>query len=263
MVDTHAHLALQEKFSQVDLRAILDQAWQSNVSAIIIPTGSLDELKNLESVLALDQRLHGLVGYHPEDAGDISLIQVKRLMEYFKNPQIVGLGEAGIDFYWKDSLKVREDQKALCAEQLQLALELDRPICLHLRDKDDRSDAADMLLKLLTTYPAKAILHSCTLSPEQLKPFLELSACYISFSGILTFKSAEEVRESAKIVPLNRLLIETDSPYLAPEPYRGSLNTPAFVRLIAEKLAEIRKVEFNVLDQQLETNSKLLFGLHF
>jgi TatD DNase family protein len=262
MIDTHAHLAFQEKFPIEKLGDVLEQAWQNDVQAIIVPIGSEEELHVIEDVLALDQRLYGLVGYHPEDAGNISLQQVKQLVGFFDNPRIVGIGEAGIDYYWKDSLHVRSEQKALCAEQMQLAIEYDKPICLHLRDKDGREEAAEVLLGLLHDYPAKAILHSCTLPPHLLKNFLKLENCSVSFSGILTFKSASEVRESAKLVPLDRLLVETDSPYLAPEPYRGMQNTPALVKLTTEKLAEIKEMDFHKLTNEITKNAKMLFKLH-
>ncbi len=258
MIDTHAHLAARDAFPEDALAHVLERAWDAGLTDIIVPAGSPEEIEIIRDLSSRTPHVFGMLGYHPEHAGLVSSQDVKvlrRLLGEERDERIVGIGEAGIDFYWKDDASTRFEQEGLCAAQIELAGELDLPISLHLRDKEGRSDAMDVLLRLLSKNPVRAVLHSCTLSPSQLAPFLE-RGCAISFSGILTFKSAASIRETAALVPIDRLLVETDSPFLAPPPHRGKSCEPSYVVETARVLADVRAMPFDTLWKQLGVNAR-------
>jgi len=189
MIDTHAHLAMREKFPPESIPALLERAWEAGLEAIVSPMGEPEELEITLELSRAYPRVFGMLGYHPEHAGAVGLQEVKLLEKLVRQEGVVGIGEAGLDFYWKDGERLRAEQIALCAEQLDLARGLDLPISLHLRDKEGRGEAAEAMLALLRAHPAAAVIHSCTAPPETVRELVALG-CMISFSGIATFPSA-------------------------------------------------------------------------
>lgn len=197
------------------------------------------------------------VGLHPLDAktwkpGTATLI--KNLASSEK--RVVAIGETGLDFYKADD---KEHQKMVFESQLAIALELGLPVIIHCRD------AAEYMASLLRESwqrdgPVRGVMHCWSGTPEETEMFLELGF-YISFSGIVTFKNAHAVKESAKIVPSDRILIETDCPFLAPVPFRGKRNEPAYVRYVADTVAELRGVSSETLAARTTQNALELFGL--
>lgn len=168
------------------------------------------------------------------------------------SPRVVAIGECGLDYYHTDGLA--SVQQAVLRQHIDIALALDLPLIIHCRD------AYDDLLTILQDYTGhvRGTIHCYTGTPDYAKKFLALGF-YVGFTGIVTFKNAANVRASVAVVPLDRLLLETDAPYLAPEPYRGQRNEPSFVRSVAEALAKLKGVSFVTLAEQTTHNAFELF----
>lgn len=183
-------------------------------------------------------------GVHPHNAKLYDAAVEERLLEWLSAPETLIVGEIGLDYHY--DLSPRDVQREVFLRQIQLAKELDMPVALHLRGGDDPEvdDAHREAFSILEKvgFPSRgAIVHCCALPPDELLPWIEAD-CYVAYGGALTFKKSEEAREGARLVPENRLLLETDSPYMAPEPMRGAACTPAHVIFTAARLAEIRGI---------------------
>ncbi|MBO4352754.1 MAG: TatD family hydrolase [Eggerthellaceae bacterium] len=184
-------------------------------------------------------------GVHPHNAKLYDDTVEAQLIERLADPRVGALGEIGLDYHY--DLSPRDVQRDVFRRQIDIAQRFDLPIVLHLRGGEDpQTDNAHVeafaILKEMGALGPRALLHCCGLAPEELAPWVEAD-CYVAYGGALTFKSAEPVREGAKTVPLDRLMVETDSPYMAPEPMRGVACTPAHVVFTAARLAEVRGIE--------------------
>lgn len=256
MVDTHCHLA---SFDDSALPGVLDRAWDAGMTQIVVPAGAPADFPRIIALAEREPRILGLLGFHPEHAGDVSTQDLRALRALLTERGIVGIGEAGIDHYWKDDAGFLVEQRALCLAQMELAGELGLPISLHLRDKAGRTQAAEMLLHLLDATPGiHAVLHSCTLDATLLPEFLA-RGCMIGYSGIATFPSAQPIRDGAALVPDDRILIETDAPYLAPVPHRGETNEPAYVRATSDRLAAVRSTDADAFWNLVGENARRVF----
>ena len=210
--------------------------------------------------------VHMAAGVHPHNARLYDEAVERKLLEWLASPRVVALGEIGLDYHY--DLSPRDVQRCVFRRQIALAKELGLPIALHLRGGDDpvADDAHAEAFAILQEegFPqAGTLLHCCALPPDQLKPWIEAD-CYIAYGGALTFKNGEAAREGARLVPANRLLLETDSPYMTPEPMRGAACTPAHVIFTAACLAEVRGCEPGVARQhfleQVTANSRAFFA---
>ena len=171
------------------------------------------------------------------------------------HPKLVAIGEMGLDFYRSEDT---EKQKDVFWRQLEIAHKLDKPVIIHCREA--AQTAREILIKFNEENgQIRGVMHCWTGTPEETRWFLDLGM-YVSFSGVVTFKNAKQVHQSAEIVPDDRLLIETDCPFLAPVPYRGKRNEPAYVQYVAEKLAQIRQVSVEKIAQQTNLNAHKLFN---
>ncbi|MDR1774881.1 MAG: TatD family hydrolase [Actinomycetes bacterium] len=196
-----------------------------------------------------------LVGTHPHDAARTDDAAIDAIRTFAADPRVVGLGELGLDYHYDHS--PRDVQREVFARQLELAHELDLPVCIHLREAHEDG------LRILSEggVPARgAILHCFNLDYEVARPFVDLG-CYVSFAGPVTFKKADEVRAAAAAVPADRLLVETDCPFMAPEPFRGHTNEPALTLFNAAVVAEARGVSLPVLARETTITARRLFRL--
>ena len=255
LIDTHVHINF-DVFER-DLGSLQDRWRESGVVHLV---HSCVEPKEFESIKTIADRFSELsfaVGLHPLD---VSKWQEDTAEQIFKlassDSRIVAIGETGLDFYKADNQK---QQKQALLAQLEIARQLNKPVIIHCRE------AAASLKEILTEFwqtksPLSGVMHCWGGNIEETNWFLELGF-YISFSGIVTFKSAKSVQESAKIVPKERLLIETDCPFLAPVPKRGKRNEPAYVRYVAEYLAKLRNTSIEEIAQQTTINACQLFGI--
>lgn len=230
--DAHTHLNDDLFADKIDY--YLQHAEELDVREMAI-IGS--NAKFNQSALALAQRytqLHAVVGWHPEFAEDYNQLTERELIQQLQLPEVIAIGEIGLDYHWNENPAAKV-QCSLFARQLDLAQQYQLPVNIHTRDA-----FADTYTILKSHYPRfGVIMHSFNGSLEWLEKFLELG-CYISYSGVVSFKNAPEVRLAAQNTPAERLVVETDAPYLTPEPYRGQQNEPAFTHFVADAVAKCR-----------------------
>lgn len=260
-IDTHAHLQ-DEQFSD-DLDEVLNAALYSGISKIILPG---TDLADSNAALLLAQKYPRLIvcaaGIHPHQAAQSDqeeLEQLYELIDQYRGREIVAVGEVGLDYHY--DFAPRPVQKALFEKMLDMAYELDLPLVVH-----DRESTADTL-SILGQQAAKGrlravpgVFHCFSGSVETARILLDMGF-YLGFDGPITFKNARRPHEVIRICPLERLLIETDSPYLAPVPFRGKRNEPSRVVLVCEKMAEIKGLEASAMAGITTANAISLFGL--
>lgn len=254
LVDTHCHLD-DEAFTR-DIADVIKRAVAAGAGRIIVPAIGLE---NVQAVLALADRfpmVYAAVGIHPNSAAGWQDDRVAELRRLACHDKVVAIGEIGLDYYW-DKTPIEVQHRAL-RQQLALAAELKLPVIIHNRE------ASRDVLRLLADSPLAGreepgVLHSFSGDWEVAETALTMGY-YLGFTGPLTYKKADELREIAARAPLDRILIETDAPYLTPEPHRGRRNEPAYVRLVAERLAELRGLSLAEIGQTTTANSRRLFG---
>ncbi|MFI2809855.1 MULTISPECIES: TatD family hydrolase [Microbulbifer] len=253
IVDSHCHLdrLKLDKFDG-DLSAVLDLARERGVHKFLCVGISLDNVDRVVEIAGQYPDVVCSVGIHPLDV-DSGLATEERLIELSKKPNVVALGETGLDYYY--STDTRETQRESFAAHLRAAGRAGLPVIVHTRDA--REDTLELIREHGDPDHA-GVLHCFTESWEMARAALDLNY-YISLSGIVTFKNAEELRDVARKLPLERLLVETDSPYLAPVPYRGKPNIPAYVREVAEFIADLRGLALEELAEITTDNFNRLF----
>lgn len=250
LTDTHCHLDL-DNFDD-DRTEVIRRAQETGLTRILIPGITLASSRTIIKLTDSDPMLYAAVGVHPNEANTWDGQSISALKELASmSLKVVGIGEIGLDYYWKASL--RETQIGILKEQLRLAAEVGLPVILHCREENDAEHGAcaEDLIKILDNWTADlrtknnslakrpGVLHSFSGSLESAQHVIELGF-YIGVTGPVTFKKADSRRQTIGSLPLDKLLIETDSPFLAPQPHRGKRNEPAFVAHIADKIAEIK-----------------------
>ncbi len=255
LIDTHVHINFD--VFQGNLNS-LKQRWQE--AGVVHLVHSCVEPKEFQGIQSLADRFPELsfaVGLHPLDAHKWKEGMAEEILTLAKSdPRVVAIGETGLDFYKSSD---RDLQKVVLQAHLQIAKQLNKPVIIHCRDA--AASLRDLLEEFWQTCGAvKGVMHCWGGSEIETQWFLDLGF-YISFSGILTFKNAKQVQASAKIVPSDRLLIETDCPFLAPVPRRGKTNEPSYVRHVAEYLAELRDDTLETIAQQTTANACRLFNI--
>lgn len=246
--DTHAHYD-DEKFDS-DRDETLKRVYAEGVNLII--NCGCDE-KSSRTALSLAGKykyVYAAVGIHPENITEDSEKELSAIKELAKNKKAVAIGEIGLDYYWDDTKK--QEQKDIFIKQIIIANEFSLPVIIH--DREAHGDT----LEILKEYKPKGVLHCYSGSAEMAKEVLKLGM-YIGFGGSLTFKNARKTVEVAEIVPLDRILFETDCPYMAPVPMRGKRNESAYIRYVAEKMAEIKKITVQEMIDIATENGKRLF----
>jgi TatD DNase family protein len=250
LVDSHCHLAA-EQFA-ADLDQVIDRAWEAGVSYLIVIGESRKSAERALDLAAADRRIWATAGIHPHDAADWNEATAGWLKETLANPRIVAAGEMGLDYHYDHS--PREVQQSVFEAQLAMAEQCGKAAVIHAREADE-----DVAAILRGRPGAVAILHSFSSGPELLKTGLELGS-YVSFSGMITFKNWQR-NAAIEAVPLDRILLETDAPYLAPTPHRGKRNEPAFVRRVAEQIALVRGMDADEVIAVTGQNAARVFGL--
>ena len=253
LFDTHAHLN-DPRFDE-DRAQVLENMREAGVS-LCLCVGA--DRESSETAVALAQAHEGIwaaVGVHPHSAKDFDETYEPWLRETLKRPKVQALGEIGLDYHY--DLSPRETQRAVFARQLDLAAELDVPTILHVREA--HGDVLDTLRPRRGKLPP-LVLHCYSGTWETAKAYLALG-CYLSLAGPVTFKKAPNLQDVARNAPLDRLLVETDSPYLAPEPKRGHRNEPAFVAHTARRVAELRGMDYEALCAGTLENGKRFFRI--
>ncbi len=253
MIDSHCHLEDGRFAGEVE--QVLKRMAEAGVDRCIL-AGS--DRETSEAITALTQRyenVYGVVGVHPHEAKYFTPETLTLMRGWLSLPRIRGVGEIGLDYYYDHS--PREAQREAFAEQLEFAFQQGVPAVFHVRDA--HGDFTELLRARKGRLP-QGVMHCYTGSAESAKTYLDFGL-YISFSGSLTFQNAHNLRDAARTVPPDRLLIETDSPYLAPVPMRGKRNEPAYVRFVAQTLAELKGMSVDALIAATDRNAERLFGL--
>lgn len=253
MIDSHCHLTDPSLLQ--DLPLVLEKALESGITHILSVACSEDDFSKLERILD-EKMIFGACGIHPEYAADFSSKAIDELFSLLKNKKILGVGETGLDaFYGAYTLK---EQEKLFFQHIELSQDIDKPLIIHTREAEEQTE------RILTYFSKKKelklVLH-CFTGSQRFADWAQEMGFYISVSGIITFNKAEELRNVIQTVPLERLLIETDAPYLAPIPYRGKRNEPSFLIKTAERLAKLKQCSMEDLEQATTHNFKKLFGL--
>jgi len=252
-IDSHVHLD-DEKFDH-DREALISSLYENGIELVLNPGSDLDTSKAAVGLADKYPFIFAAVGCHPHDSrlmNDDTMDAFRRLSE---NKKVLGIGEIGLDYYYDNS--DRETQKIWFREQIRLAKELDLPYIVH--DRDAHEDVLK-IMKEEHYSGTRGILHCYSSSVEMAKEFIKLGF-YISLGGPVTFKKSKTPKHVAKEVPLDKLLIETDCPYLAPEPFRGKRNEPKHVKFVAEEIARIREVSTDLIAEKTKENFYRLFNL--
>ena len=252
-IDSHSHLD-DDRFNED--RDVLIKSLKENKVDIAINVGA-DLETSINSVKLADKydNIYATVGVHPHSASEVTEETLDQFREMAKNEKVVAIGEIGLDFYYDNS--PRDIQRKWFKEQINLAKELDLPVVIHSRDAT--KETFD-IIKEAQDGSLRGVLHCFSGSVEMAMEYIKLGF-YISLGGPVTFKNARVVREVAEAVPLDKLLIETDCPYLTPEPYRGKRNEPKYVSYVAEKIAQIKNISVEELAKATSANAKDLFGI--
>jgi TatD DNase family protein len=268
LVDSHAHL--DSPRYDADREQLLQRAWQQGVRTVL-SIGIGEGPDTMQQALELSRsyagkpgipRVLATAGIHPHEAQLADQPALAKLDDLLANPDVLAVGEIGLDYYYEHS--PRPQQKLAFAQQMELAAARRRPIIIHCRPSDGSSNAWDDTLEMIETNWVRTnlggILHCFTGEWEHARRALD-SGFLISFAGNITFPRAENIREVAARVPLDRMLIETDAPFLAPLPYRGKRNEPAWVGRVADKLAEVRGITADQVACSTANNFFRFFGV--
>jgi TatD DNase family protein len=251
-IDTHAHLHLQH-FDE-DRDAIIRRAVDAGVVKIITIGTDVASSRQATALAEKYECVYAAVGIHPTDCGEASDKDFEEIRKLAQHPRVVAIGEVGLDFYWKNVLP--EVQRKAFVRQLALAREMNKPVIIHNRE------AGEAILQTLREENIRelvGVFHCFSENADFAKRVLDLG-CYISFTGNLTYKKSS-LPEVAAQIPLDRIMIETDAPFMTPVPHRGKRNEPAFVVHIAEKLAEIKNLPLAEIAKISTENAHRLFGL--
>lgn len=264
MFDTHCHL-LDDKFKE-DIDKVLARIKDANASSLICATNLKDSNRLIDFLETHnDFDLYGSIGLDPQEVGhegaeDFDVEKYREILNT-KNKKIVAIGEIGLDYYWKENLEHKELQKDVFEQQVKLAKEFNLPVIIHCRDKDDDEHGAFAdLFEILERVksPATGVVHSFTGNLQQAEELIEMGY-YLGFNGIITFKNAGHLPGLVKGLPIDKILIETDAPYLAPVPVRGHRNEPIYVKYVAQKIADILEIPNEKLVKKMDENAGRLF----
>jgi TatD DNase family protein len=251
MIDTHSHINFDEYKENFD--NFLSDIKNSGVSNVIIPGVDPSTFDEIISYCEKYNMLYGAIGVHPSEYKTYTDSAEKQIIKHLKHPKIVAMGEIGLDYHWEPETK--EEQKFLLNKQLKIAQEMQVPVIIH--DREAHEDC----IEILQHYKLKDVIFHCFSGDKNFAKKCIDNGYYIAIGGVVTFKNAFDLKEAAKYVPSDKLLLETDAPYLAPVPFRGKLNSPVYLKYIAQEIANLRNTDVNEIMEQTTINSKKVFGI--
>lgn len=251
-VDSHCHLDFKD--FDADRQEVLARARAAKVAMMLTISTKITEAAEIIALAEAHDELACSIGIHPHEAGAQPQTSAAQLVELARHPKVIGIGETGLDYYYEHS--PREAQQKNFRAHIEAARLSGLPLIVHARDADE--DTADIMEDEMGKGAYPALIHCFTAGPELARRALDMG-CYISISGIATFNSAKQLRQTIETIPLERLLIETDAPFLAPVPHRGKRNEPSFVADTAAALAALKGVSVEQLAQATSDNFFTLF----
>jgi TatD DNase family protein len=257
LIDTHAHLYL-DRFAE-DRAAVLQRARDAGVETIVLPAIDVPSIRQAVNLCEAHDGLYAMTGLHPSETDEATEADFKAVKEWCSHPSVVAVGESGLDYYWDRSFD--DEQHAFFRRHIRLAMEVDLPLVIHNRE------ATEDILAILEEEHVRAdapermrgILH-CYVDPPEVAERAWNLGFFVGVGGIMTFSNSK-VDRYVEDVPLEHMVIETDSPYLAPEPHRGDRNEPAYVRHVAERLAEVKDVPVEQVAEVTTQNARAIYEL--
>ena len=253
MIDSHCHLDHEPLFDNLD--AIIQRSKDVRITKLLTISTSLKSFQNVKELIQKDEMIFGSFGIHPHETNNDQLTKELIIQNSKPFEKIIGIGETGLDFYYSNSNEKNQENSFI--NHIEAAIELDLPIIIHSRDAETKTYE---ILKDYKNQNPKLLMHCFTGSLDFAKKLMDLGS-FFSASGIITFKNAKDLQETFKKIPMDKILIETDSPFLAPIPNRGKKNEPSFIKHTAIKLSQIKKISFEELAQETTKNFNNLFNL--
>ncbi len=250
LIDTHAHIDMID----LPVEQLIAQMNDYGVKKVIIPSVEPDLLEKVIEIAQADENIWAMIGIYPSEAASYTQEIETRMVSLAQNPKVKAVGEIGLDYYWDKSFA--DLQKEVFAKQIKLANRLNLPIVVH--DREAHKDTFDILSE--NNGSSDVLFHCFSGSVEFMQECTKMG-WYIALGGVVTFKNAVKMKDVAREVPLDKLVLETDSPYLTPVPYRGKTNYPAYVRYVAEEIAKIRKMPLDELISVTTENAERFFKI--
>ncbi len=251
MIDSHCHLDHEPLLS--DLPNVIQRSKDVGIEKLLTISTSLESFSKIKELIKIDEMIYGTIGIHPHESSNDIITCKEIIKDLRENSKIIGIGETGLDFYYNNSEK--EKQISSFKQHIEASIETNKPLIVHTRDAEKET------FEILNHYKnqnIKILMHCFTGSKQFSEKLLTLNA-YFSASGIITFKNSIDLQETFKSLPLDKILIETDSPFLAPVPNRGKKNEPSFIDFTAAKLAEIKDISKSELIKITTNNFNKLF----
>lgn len=255
MIDTHAHIDFESYDNRFDelLAQIKDYGVEKVIIPGVIPQG-FDKIINLAEKY---DNLYAGIGVHPSELNDVADGWETAVENLLRHKKVIAVGEIGLDYYWDKEEENHNLQKSVLRKQLELAKKYNLPVLIH--DRDAHQDCFDIISEHIKNCEIPVIMHCFSGSAEFAKRCIN-QGWYLALGGVVTFKNAKKVKEVAKIIPLDRLLLETDSPYMTPVPFRGEENSPAYIKFVAEEIANIKGISFEEVAEATTKNSYQIFN---
>jgi len=254
MIDSHCHLDHEPMFS--DLKNVIIRSKKSGVEKILSICTTNDSFKKIIKIIKFDPIIYGTYGIHPHETSSDIITKEKIIKNVISNEKIIAIGESGLDFYYNHSTK--EQQISSFKSHIEASIDLNIPIIVHSRNAEKETFE---ILNIYNNFEPKILMHCFTGSTEFAFKLLSLNS-YFSASGIITFKNNVDLQNTFKLIPSQNLLIETDSPYLSPVPFRGKKNEPSFIKYTLKKLSEIKNVNLEAIEKITNNNFNTLFNLN-
>ena len=251
MIDSHCHLDHEPLLSNID--SVIERSKSAGITKILTICTTLNSFNKIKKLVLKDKIIYGTYGIHPHETKNDIVNSDLIINEISNNDKIIGVGETGLDFYYDNSDK--ETQIKSFETHIKASMELNIPLIIHSRNAEN--ETFDILNKYKND-DLKILMHCFTGSQKFAEKLLDLNA-YFSASGIITFKNSQDLQKTSQMIPLDKLLIETDSPFLAPEPNRGKKNEPSFVKFTGKKLADLKNISFEDLVNSTTNNFNKLF----
>ena len=253
MIDSHCHLDHEPLYE--NLSDVINRSKEIGITKLLTICTTFDSFENIKGIIEKDQMIYGTYGIHPHETGNNQVDKQTIIKCVNENVKIIGIGETGLDFFYNHSDKTRQIDSFKA--HIEASIELNKPIIIHSRDAEKDT------FEILSSYKnekLKILMHCFTGSLEFSKKLLTLDA-FFSASGIITFKNSTDLQNTFKTIPLDKLLIETDSPFLAPVPMRGKKNEPSFIKYTLEKLSTIKETTVEKMSKITTNNFNKLFNL--
>lgn len=251
--ETHAHY--DDAAFDEDRQEILEGMEAHGVETVINVCAEVESLERTEALMERYPHVYGAVGIHPDDAGRMNEQVLAKIRKLCAHEKTVAVGEIGLDYYWDKEPEVQKQQRYWFAEQMKMAREASLPVIIHSRDA-----AADTMevMKSVHAEEIPGVIHCYSYSKEMAQEFIKMGY-YIGVGGVVTFKNAKKLKETVQEIPLDRILLETDCPYMAPEPHRGERNDSSYIPFVIKKIAELRGITPEEVEQATRANAERLF----